>query len=253
MRNSKDVTPPPTPRIPNLNSTIHVTRSEEDEPYMALENTVQLQFKQAKKNNYGGAELCTPLAHVSLDPFGSNPHLIPPRTPANLKIGRMRSNTRNTQNPSKEILASTFHRFFFESMSPLAMKYDHCNNISTHRRRRHTSKIPLQDLYYSKKSEECRQTQRDKSEISLQDLYLAPHLPISKFSFYTALSLAREKKKWLLIYIQSTTVPICRILNRELWHHPDIADTMSRSFLFLQLNHNDERAKAYILGNIMGF
>ena len=147
---------------------------------MALENTVQLQFKQAKKNNYGGDKLCTPLAHVSLDPFGSNP---PPRTPANLKIGRMRSNTRNTQTRWKEILASTFHRAFFESMSPLAMKYNHCNNISTHRRRRHTSKIPLQDLYYSQKSEECRQTQHDKSEISLQDLYLAPHLPISKFSF----------------------------------------------------------------------
>lgn len=35
-------------------------------------------------------------------------------------------------------------------------------------------------------------------------------------------------------------------MNRELWRHPDIADIVSQSFLFLQLNHNDDRAKAYI-------
>lgn len=90
------------------------------------------------------------------------------------------------------------------------------------------------------------QNQRDKSGIPLQDLYLAPHLPISKFSFYSALRLARKKKKWLLIYIQSATMPTCRVLNRELWHHPEITDIVSRNFLFLPLNHNDERAKAYI-------
>lgn len=131
-------------------------------------------------------------------------------------------------------------------MSPLAMKYDHCRNSSTNRGRRHTSEIPLQDLYYSKKSEECRQNQRDKSEIPLQDLYLAPHSPISIFSFDTALRLACEKKRWLLIYIQSATMPTCRIINRELWHHSDITDIVSRSFLFLHLNLNDKRAKAYI-------
>lgn len=131
------------------------------------------------------------------------------------------------------------------------MKFDYYNTSKTHRRQRHTSEIPLHDLYHSKKGKERCQNQRDDSEIPLQDLYVAPHSPISKFSFYSALNLAREKKKCLLVNIQSATVPACRILNRELWRHPGIADIVSRSYLFLQINHNDERAKAYI-GNYYG-
>ncbi len=210
---------------------------------MAPENTVQSRLKQAKKNNSGFAKLCTPRPNVSSDPFGLP---TPSRTSSKLKTGRMRSKTSNPQNPSGEILASTFHRSSFESMSPLAMKFDYYNNSQTHRRRRHTSEIPLQDLYHRKKKKERCQNQRGESEIPLQDLYLAPHSPISKFSLHSALKLAREKKKWLLINIQSATVPACRILNRELWRHPGIADIVTQSFLFLQLNHNGERAKAYI-------
>lgn len=117
LRNSKGVTPPPTPRIRKLNSMIHVTGSEEDEPYMVLENTVQSRSKQAKRNNFGVDQLCTPCTNVCSDPFVSNPHPAPPHTPSKLKIGRMRSNTRNPQNPSREIIASTFHRSSFENMS----------------------------------------------------------------------------------------------------------------------------------------
>lgn len=40
-------------------------------------------------------------------------------------------------------------------------------------------------------------------------------------------------------------MPVCRILNREIWRNPEIADIVGQSFIFLQLNHNDKRADAY--------
>lgn len=40
-------------------------------------------------------------------------------------------------------------------------------------------------------------------------------------------------------------MPECGTLNQEIWGDPDIADIVSQSFVFLQLNYNDERAEAY--------
>lgn len=60
------------------------------------------------------------------------------------------------------------------------------------------------------------------------------------------MNLAREKKKWLLINIQSVTNSACGVLNREIWRHPDIADIVSESFLFLQLDHKDARVGSYL-------
>lgn len=60
------------------------------------------------------------------------------------------------------------------------------------------------------------------------------------------MNLAREKKKWLLINIQSATNLACGVLNRDLWRHPDIADIVSQSFLFLQLDQKDERVESYL-------
>lgn len=42
------------------------------------------------------------------------------------------------------------------------------------------------------------------------------------------------------------------MLNQEIWGDPDIADIVSQSFVFLQLNYNDPRAEAYF-GHYYGF
>lgn len=83
-------------------------------------------------------------------------------------------------------------------------------------------------------------------------MYSVPPLQLSQFSFISALNLAGERKKWLLINIQSSTVPDCGTLNQEIWGDPDIAEIVSQSFVFLQLNYNDERAEAYF-GKYYGF
>lgn len=149
----------------------------------------------------------------------------------------MKSNTSNPHHPTVETLHSSFHGSSFESISPVAMKSDHYIKSETHDHQEDLSEIPLQDLYISDQSNTHGQHQRDTSELLPQD--------VSEFSFLYALNLAREKKKWLLINLQSATVPACGILNREIWSDPDIANIVSQSFVFLQLDRKDERAKAY--------
>ena len=141
----------------------------------------------------------------------------------------------------------------------MAMNSNHYNASESHHHQGDTSQIQPQDIYNDNRSIPYRHHhhyhpyhQRDTPGILLQDMYLAPPLQVSKFSFLSALNLAREKKKWLLINIQSATVPECGVLNQEIWGDPDIADIVSQSFVFLQLNHNDERAEAYF-GKYYGF
>ena len=252
----KVATPPPIPRTRKQNFVIPITStrrsarrqsSEKYEPYVTPPNTALSRFKQAKKNTSGVTNLCTPRAGVSSNPLETDLYSTPLSiSSSTLKTGRMMSNTSNPQHPSEEILHSSFHRSLSESMSPMVIKSDHYNKSKTHHHQRDTSEIPLQDLYNSNKSKTHRHHHhRDTSEIPLQNMYLAPPSLVSKFSFLSALNLAREKKKWFLINIQSATVPACGILNREIWRHPDIANIVSQSFIFLQLNHNDERAEAY--------
>ena len=226
----KGATTPSNARTRKQNQIIPVTPtrrsarqqlSEEYEPYVTSPSTAQSRFKQAKKNTAGIPNPRTPRSGVSSNAFGINAYPTPLSiSSSRLKTDRMTSNN-NPEHLSEEMLQSAFYRSYFESMSPLAMKSDYYHKSKIHRHQRNTSDIPLQDLYQ------------------------APSSSITIFSFRSALNLAREKKKWLLINIQSATVPACRILNREIWRHPEIADIVRQSFIFLQINHNDERAEAY--------
>lgn len=229
--NSKVVTPPPTPRTtikPNPTTPATPTRrralrqsSEEYEPYSTPQRTAQSQFKRVKKNTSGVANPRTP---SSSNAFGMASYPTPVSISSRPKTSRIRFETSDSEQQLEEILPSAFHRSSFESMSPLALKSVNYDKSKTHQH------------HY----------QRDTSEIPLQDLYSAPPSSISTFSFHSAMNLAREKKKWLLINIQSSTVPACGVLNREFWRHIDIADIVRQSFLFLQLDLNDERVKPYL-------
>ena len=251
---AKEVThPPPKTRkrhvvipFPSTRRNVQRQSSEEYEPHVTRSSSAQTRFKQTKKNTSGIVNPSTPRTGLSSNPSGTDSYPTPSSLSASrLDTGRMTPNTGNPQAPSEWILHSSFHRSSFESMSPLAMKSDHYNEGKTHRHQRDESEIPLQVRYNKNKTKTHHlHHQRNTSDISLKDMYLSP-TSLSKFSFRSALNLAREKRKWLLINLQSATVPACAILNREIWHHPDIADIVSQSFVFLQLDHNDERADAY--------
>lgn len=203
---------------------------------------MQSRYKQAKKITYSVANLRTPL---SSNAFGIGSYPTPVSIPSRTKTSRIRFNTSNHQRPSEEILPSTFHRSSFECISPLAMKFNYYNKSKTHHNQRDTSETLVQNLDHNNSNKNhCRQCHPFK--IPLQDPYIAQPSPISNFSFHSAMNLAREKKRWLLINIQSGNMPACGALDRKLWRHPDIANIVSQSFLFLQLDQSDERVESYL-------
>lgn len=247
--NSKASTPPPTPRkgIPYPTTPATPTyrsallSSVEYEPYFSPQETAQSRFKKARKNFSGVANPCTPL---SSNVFGMASYPTPVSISSRIKTSSIKVNTSNHKHQLEDISPSEFHRSSFESMSPLAIKSEYYSKSNTQHHQRDTLEIPLQNLYHSNKGNKSHRHQLHSPQI--QDPYLASPSSISTFSFISAMNLAREKKKWLLINIQSATNPACGVLNREIWRHPDIADIVSQSFLFLQLDQKDERVGSYL-------
>lgn len=156
-----------------------------------------------------------------------------------LKESRMTPSTNDLQRPTGEILHSPSHRPPFDSNPPVAGNSDLYNMGVTHHYQRDTSQIQRQDLYNVNRGPPYRchhhyheHLQGKTLEIPLEDMYSVTLLQVSQFSFISALKLAGEREKWLLVNIQSSTVPECGTLNQEIWDDPDIAEISSQSFVF---------------------
>lgn len=248
----KASTPPSTPckNIPGPNTPATPTycnapldKSEQYESYLSPQETAQSRFKKAKKNTSKIANPCTPLSSKI---FGMTSYLTPVSISSRTKTSSSRLNTGNCQYQLEEIPPSESHLFSFESTSPLTIKSDYYGKSKTHNHQHDTLKIPPRNFYRSNNGNKSYFYQLHSPKISPQNPYHAPPSSISRFSFHSAMNLAREKRKWLLINIQSTTNPACGVLNREIWGHPDIADIVSQSFLFLQLDKKDRRIGSYL-------
>lgn len=80
----------------------------------------------------------------------------------------------------------------------------------------------------------------------LAQLYRPPFEIISPLSWEDARTEGKENSKWLLINIQDPSIFDCQILNRDIWKHEGIRDTVNESFVFLQYNKDDLRGVQYI-------
>lgn len=249
LSNSEASTPPTTPRERIPYPTIPATptyrsalldSSEEQEPYFSPQGTAQSRFEKAKKSTSGVANPSTPL---SSNVYGMASYPTPVSISSRIKKSNVKLSISNHQLQLEEVSPSEFRRSSFESRSPLTIKSDYYSKSNTHHQR-DTLEIPLENQYHSNNGNQSRCHQFHSPKI--QDPYLASLSSISELSFISAMNLARQKKKWLLINIQSVTNPACDVLNREIWRHPDIADIVSQSFLFLQLDQKDARVGSYL-------
>lgn len=163
---------------------------------MSPQETAQSRFKKVKKNTFGIANPCTPL---SSNTFGMASYPTPVSISSRANTRSIRLNTGNRQHQLEEILPSESHRSSFLSMSPLAIKSDYYGKSKTHHRQHDTLEIPLQEnLYHSDDGNKGHFHQLPSLKIyASQDPNLAPPSSISRFSFQSAMNLAREKKKWL--------------------------------------------------------
>lgn len=67
-----------------------------------------------------------------------------------------------------------------------------------------------------------------------------------KLGFEEARDEGRNKSKWLLVDIHDQSVFDCQALNRDMWKHAGIAETVRENFVFVQYDKNDPRAAQYL-------
>lgn len=176
---SKGLTPPITPHNKKSNPIMSITptrrsvrrqSSEELQPYATPPTTAQSRFNQAKENTSGvaSAKPRTPHAGVSSpsNPLEMNLYISKPAQYPLIKTQDRQNNIQTPaipNTPSEEILHSTFHRFSFESMSPLAMKFDQYNSNSKRAKHNATSVIPLKSRCRTSTYPHPRQSQNSPS------------------------------------------------------------------------------------------
>ena len=88
--------------------------------------------------------------------------------------------------------------------------------------------------------------QTSNTHTLLAQMYRPPFELISPLSWDDARSQGREDSKWLLVNIQDPSIFDCQILNRDIWKHEGIRETIEENFIFMQYNKDDPRIAQYI-------
>ncbi|KAI9831289.1 MAG: hypothetical protein M1826_003728 [Phylliscum demangeonii] len=89
------------------------------------------------------------------------------------------------------------------------------------------------------------------SEIStkanlLAEMYRPPVELISRLSWDDARQEGRSMEKWMLVNVQDPAIFDCQVLNRDIWKHAGIRETVRENFIFLQYNKDDGQGAQYM-------
>ncbi|KAL9621250.1 MAG: hypothetical protein Q9160_004271 [Pyrenula sp. 1 TL-2023] len=87
--------------------------------------------------------------------------------------------------------------------------------------------------------------QSSKSQ-ALAQLFRPPYEIMFKGGFEEAKDEGRNTSKWLLVDIHDQSVFDCQALNRDIWKHAGIVETVRENFIFMQYNKDDPRATQYL-------
>lgn len=80
----------------------------------------------------------------------------------------------------------------------------------------------------------------------LAELFRPPTDLMSHLSWDDARDEGKEEEKWILVNIQDPSIFDCQVLNRDLWKHASIKETISENFIFMQYTKDDPRAGQYV-------
>lgn len=83
-------------------------------------------------------------------------------------------------------------------------------------------------------------------EQKLAMLFRPPFDMMAKVNLDGAKVRARERKKWIMINIQTVDIFQCQALNRDLWSDKNIKKLVKDNFVFLQYQYDSHNAKPYI-------
>jgi hypothetical protein len=82
--------------------------------------------------------------------------------------------------------------------------------------------------------------------VRLAELFRPPFELISRLSWEEARQEGKEELKWLLVNVQDPSIFDCQSLNRDIWKHEGIKETVKENFIFLQYSKDDPRGAQYI-------
>ena len=80
----------------------------------------------------------------------------------------------------------------------------------------------------------------------LAEMYRPPFELLSNLSWDDARTEGKEELKWILVNVQDPSIFDCQVLNRDLWKHEGIRETIRENFIFIQCNKDDNRGDQYM-------
>ncbi|KAL8713521.1 MAG: hypothetical protein Q9220_002383 [cf. Caloplaca sp. 1 TL-2023] len=81
---------------------------------------------------------------------------------------------------------------------------------------------------------------------TLAEMYRPPYELMSRIPWDTARQQGKEGEKWILVNIQDPSIFDCQILNRDIWKHPGVMETVKENFIFMQYAKDDPRGQQYM-------
>lgn len=84
-----------------------------------------------------------------------------------------------------------------------------------------------------------------KSNI-LAEMYRPPFELMSRVPWDEAREQGRDTEKWIIVNIQDPSVFDCQLLNRDIWKHAGIMETIRENFIFMQYSKDDPRGNQYV-------
>ena len=88
-------------------------------------------------------------------------------------------------------------------------------------------------------------TTSNKSTL-LAEMYSPPFDLMSKLSWEDARGEGKDGLKWVLVNVQDPSIFDCQVLNRDLWKHTGIVETIREHFIFMQYSKDDARGNQYM-------
>ncbi|KAI9849046.1 MAG: hypothetical protein M1838_000300 [Thelocarpon superellum] len=80
----------------------------------------------------------------------------------------------------------------------------------------------------------------------LAEMYRPPHEIMSRLPWDQARDEGKARERWLLVNVQDPSVFDCQILNRDIWKHAEIKETIREHFIFMQYNKDDPLGAQYM-------
>lgn len=90
------------------------------------------------------------------------------------------------------------------------------------------------------------ESERSTKAARLAELFRPPFELISRMSWDDARDEGKEREKWILVNIQDPSIFDCQALNRDIWKHEGIKETVKENFIFMQYSKDDPAGQQYM-------